>query len=484
MANMSRARLITIAIVGFVLGIASCLAFVYRQDIRTRIGIEHASAASGNEDGASAQGDSMAGMDHGDHGTSQNAQASMDHGQHQAEAGAPSEKGERKILYWYDPMHPSYKSDKPGIAPDCGMKLVPKYADEVEQMQHMPPGTVKLSLRKQQMIDISYAQVRRGDLVRTIRSVARIEPDDTRIARIHVKIAGWIEKVYLDYVGKLVKRGQPLFSVYSPELVSTEQEYLIARKGEKSLGDSPYPEVASGAQSLLQAARERLRLWDVSEDQIRKLEETGKVTRTVTLYSPIDGFVLNRNAYQQAYVTPDKDLYEIADLSTIWVYVDLYQFEAAYAKVGQPISMQLSYYPGKTYRGKIDYVYPTLDTKTWTTKARLAFPNPGYDLKPGMFANAQLRINYGVRTLVPSEAVLNSGTRQVVFLARPDGYFEPRQVEIGPQFDSETVVLQGLQPGDKVVANGNFMVDSESRLSSAMGGMAGMPGMSHKDGKE
>ena len=222
----------------------------------------------------------------------------------------------------------------------------------------------------------------------------------------------------------------------------------------------------------------------MSDDQIRKLEQTGKVARTVTLYSPLDGFVMTRNAYEQAYVTPDKDLYEIADLSTVWVYMDLYQFEAAYVKVGQPVSMELSYYPGKTYRGRIDYVYPTLDTKTWTTKVRLAFPNPNYDLKPGMFANAQLTVDYGVHTLVASEAVLNSGTRQVVFLARPDGYFEPRQVEIGPQFDSETVILRGLKPGDRVVANGNFMVDSESRLSSAMGGMAGMPGMSHKGGKE
>jgi Cu(I)/Ag(I) efflux system membrane fusion protein len=474
MANLSRGRLITVGTAAFVLGVSSALVIVGRQEIRAWMGSADPSMARDGQQKPSAQADAKAGMDYGQSPRSPKSQAPMDHSQHQTETAAPSGTAEGKILYWYDPMHPSYRSDKPGIAPDCGMKLLPMYAGEAEAMKHMPPGTVKLSPEKQQLIGVRYTEVHRGDLIRTIRSVARVEPDDTKIARVHVKIAGWIDKVYLDYVGKLVKKGEPLFSLYSPELVSTEQEYLIARKGEKSLADSSYPEVAAGAQSLLRAARDRLRLWDVSEDQIKHLEDTGEVKRTVTLYSPADGFVVDRNAFEQVYVTPDKDLYEIADLSTVWVYVDIYQFEAAYVTVGQPVSMQLSYYPGKTYNGKVDYIYPTLDRKTWTVKVRLAFPNPDYDLKPGMFADAELKINYGVRILVPSEAVLNSGIRQIVFLARPDGYFEPRQVTIGPRFDDQTVILRGLRPGDRVVASGNFLIDSESQLSSAMEGMAGM----------
>jgi Cu(I)/Ag(I) efflux system membrane fusion protein len=410
---------------------------------------------------------------HGGHAMSEQAQSPNAQSQ-QAMPGMPATQpaGKRKILYWYDPMHPSYHSDKPGIAPDCGMKLVPRYADEAEAMKSMPPGTVMLSAEKQQMIGVRTTQVRRAPLERTIRTVGRIEPDDTRIARIHVKIAGWVDKVYVDYVGKLVKKGEPLFTVYSPELVSTQQEYLIARRGQKYLGDSPYPEVATGAESLFRAARDRLLLWDISEAQIQQLDRTGQVQRTMTLYSPIDGFVMSRNVYEQVRVTPDTDLYEIADLSRIWVYVDVYEYEVPYVRVGQPVSMQLSYYPGKTYRGKVDYVYPTLDPKTRTVRVRLAFPNPDFDLKPGMFADAELKIDYGVQTLIPREALLDSGTRQIVFIAKPGGYFEPRQVEVGARFDDQVVVLRGLQPGETVVASGNFLIDSESRLTSATGGMS------------
>lgn len=417
--------------------------------------------------------------DHSSHETEQQAKPGGEQSPDKMEGMSASENsGERKVLYWYDPMHPAYKSDKPGVAPDCGMKLVPKYVDEVQAMKDMPPGTVMLSPEKEQLIGVRYAEVRRTDLVRTLRTVGRVEPDDTKIARIHVKIAGWIEKVYLDYVGKLVKKGQPLFTVYSPELVSTQEEFLIARRGQKYLGDSPYAEVAAGADSLLRAARDRLRLWDISDEQIEQLEKTGEVTRAMTLYSPIDGFVTNRNAFEQVYVTPDKDLYEIADLSTVWVYVDVYEYEIPYVRVGQPVSMKLSYFPEKTYTGKVDYVYPTLDPNTRTVKVRLVFSNPAFDLKPGMFANAELKIDYGVQTLVPSEAVLDSGTRQMVFLAKPGGYFEPREVKVGARFDDQIVILSGLNPGEKIVASGNFLIDSESRLSSATGGMS-MKGMSH-----
>jgi Cu(I)/Ag(I) efflux system membrane fusion protein len=345
-------------------------------------------------------------------------------------------------------------------------------------MQNMTPGTVVLDGATQQKIGVTYTTVSRAPLKRTISTVGLVQMDDEKISRVHVKVAGWIHKVDLNYVGKLVKKGQPLFTLYSPDLVATEQEYLIALKGQEYLSKTPYSDVSTGADSLLNATRDRLRLWDISDTQIHNLESTGKAATDMTLYSPIDGFVMSRNAYEQTYVTPETNLYEIADLSTIWVYVDIFEYEAPFVHMGQTAQMQLSYFPGKTYRGKVTYIYPTLDPKTRTIKVRLEFPNPGYDLKPDMYADVQLNVNYGTQTLVPSEAVLNSGTRQVVFIAKPDGYFEPRDIKIGDQFDGQTVVLAGLKPGEKIVASGNFLIDSESRLGAAMQQMmASMPGM-------
>ena len=363
------------------------------------------------------------------------------------------------------------KSDMPGMSDS---KNAAKEDQTATSNQSMPPGTVNLNPARQQMIGVRYTEVRRADMKRTLRTVGLVQMDEEKIARVHVKVAGWIETMYLDYVGKLIKKGQPLFTLYSPDLVSTEQEYLIALKGQEYLSKAPYADVAAGADSLLRATRDRLQLWDVSDAQVRTLEATGKAERTMTLYSPINGFVMTRNAYEQAYVTPETDLYDIADLSTIWVYVDIYEYEAPFVHIGQPASMQLSYFPGKTYRGRVAYVYPTLDPKTRTIKVRLAFPNPNYALKPDMYADVQLTIDYGAQIVVPSEAVLNSGTRQVVFISKPGGYFEPREIKVGDQFDGQYAVLAGLTPGEKIVASGNFLIDSESQLGSAMQGMAGM----------
>ncbi len=340
--------------------------------------------------------------------------------------------------------------------------------------QSMAPGSVSLTPDQQQMIDVRYTEVRRMDMKRTLRTVGVVQMDEEKIARVHVKVAGWIDKVYLDYVGKLVTKGQPLFTLYSPDMVSTEQEYLIARKGQEYLSKAPYADVVSGSDSLLRATRDRLQLWDITDAQISKLEETGKVERTMTLYSPTSGFVVTRSAYQQTYVTPETDLYEISDLSTVWVSVDIYEYEAPFVHIGQAATMQLSYFPGKTYSGRVAYVYPMLDPKSRTIKVRMEFPNPKYTLKPDMYADVQLTIDYGTQIVVPSEAVLNSGTRQVVFIAKPGGYFEPRDIKVGDQFDGKFAVLAGLKVGEKIVASGNFLIDSESRLGDAMQGMSGM----------
>ena len=444
MIVLSRTKLFLLAVAALALGAAIGLGIAYRQEIRAWAGGQNNTAA----------------VDSSGHDLSQPEMAGMD---------LPSQ---RKVLYWYDPMHPAYTSDQPGIAPDCGMNLVPKYADEVEAMQDRPPGTVMLSAEKQQLIGVRTTEVRRAPLQRTIRTVGRVEADETKIAHIHVKVSGWVETVYVDFVGKLVRKGQPLFTFYSPDLVSTQQEYLIARRGQKRLGESSYQDVARSAESLLRAARNRLRLWDISDEQIQQLEESGQVTRTMTIYSPINGFVTHRNLYEQAYVKPDTELYMLADLSTIWVYADIYEYEVPFVRVGQRAIMQLSYFPGKTYAGRVSYIYPTLDSKTRTVRVRLDFRNPGFALKPGMFADVELKINYGTQTLIPSEAVLDSGLRQIVFIAKPDGFFEPREVQLGARLENQYIVLSGLEPGQTIVTSGNFLIDSESRLSTAAGGIS------------
>jgi len=392
-----------------------------------------------------------------------------------ASSNIPGDSGAspRKVLYWVDPMNPAHRSDKPGKAPD-GMDLVPVYADEAASAESPAPDAVKISSQKLQLIGVQYGEVRKGPLSKTIRTVGRVMYDETRIARIHTKIEGWIDEVSVDFVGKLVVKNQPLITIYSPELVSTQQELLIAKKAKDYLGNSPTPEIASGSLSLYEIAKDRLRLWDVSDEQIKELEERGKPMKTLTLYSPIAGFVLTRNAFPKQRVTPDTELYTVADLSTIWVVADIYEYELPMVQLGQTATMTLSYFPGKTYVGKIAYIYPQLDNTTRTLKVRLEFQNPDFALKPDMFANVELRISYGRQVFVPEEAVLDSGSEQIVFVAHEGGYFEPRKVQLGGKVDDRQIILSGLKPGERIVTSGNFLIDSESRLKSAMGGMAGM----------
>lgn len=385
-------------------------------------------------------------------------------------AAQPAPQGERKVLFYYDAMNPQNHYDKPGKAPD-GMDLVPKYAEEESDLANMPVGSVKVSDAKQQLIGVQTATVERQSLFRTIRAVGQLTGDETKLSHVHLKISGWIEQVYVDYIGKLVKKGDPLFTVYSPDLVATEQEYLIARRGKQYLGDSSFPDVSQGAESLLSSTRERLRLWDISDQQIKELDESGKITRTLTFYSPVTGFVMDRKAFPQTAITPDMDLYVIADLSTIWANAQIYEYEVPYVKVGQMAQMELSYYPGKKYTGRVNYIYPTVDPQTRTVKVRLEFPNPNFELKPDMYTDIDLKINYGNQVVVPQSAVLDSGERQTVFVAKGNGYFEPRAVKVGDKVDEKVIVLSGLQPGETVVTSGNFLIDSESRLTSAMGGM-------------
>ncbi|MGH9813602.1 MAG: efflux RND transporter periplasmic adaptor subunit [Candidatus Acidiferrales bacterium] len=378
---------------------------------------------------------------------------------------------ERKILYWYDPMHPQYKSDKPGIAPDCGMKLVPKYADETEPMGEKQVGTIQLSPAKQQLIGVRTGTVAAEDLAQTIRAVGLVETDETRVARVHTKVSGWVRKVFVDYTWQHVEKGAPLFSLYSPELVSAQQEYLIARRAQSYLGSSPYAEAAQGSEALLRAARQRLKLWDVTDEQIAELEQRGAAQEELTFYAPAGGHVVERKVFPNQYITPDSELYTIADHSRVWVQAQLYEYESAGVRVGMPVAMTVEAYPGRAFPGRVVFIPPHMETETRTLPVRLEFENPELALKPGMFATVEVRVALGRQLVVPRDAVLDTGTRQIVFLAREGGYFEPREILVGARLGDRVVVLKGLAPGDTIATSAVFLLDSESRLKSAMEGM-------------
>jgi len=399
------------------------------------------------------------------------------------EAAQGQQAAERKVLYWVDPMHPTYKSDKPGKAPDCGMDLVPVYAEEASaDKKNLPEGTIQISAEKQQLIGVQYGTAEFKSLSKTLRAVGRLAWDETKITRIHPRVEGWVEEVFVDFTGKQVSKGQPLLSLYSPELWQTQQEYLLALKGRDELAGSPFSEAVTGSASLLAAARKRLELWDIDMAQLEHLEHTGKPFKTLKLYAPSNGFVLTRSAFPKQRVTPETELYTIADLSTIWVIADVYEYEAPEIKIGQTATVTLAYFPGRAYRGKVTYLYPQLDNATRTLKARIEIANPAFALKPDMFANVELEIGYGKRLVVPQEAVMDAGAEQTVFVAHEGGYFEPRKLQLGAKVDGEFIVISGLQAGERIVTSANFLVDSESKLKAASGGM-GMPGMNHGGGQ-
>jgi membrane fusion protein, copper/silver efflux system len=379
--------------------------------------------------------------------------------------------GERKILYWHDPMHPAYKSDKPGTAPDCGMDLEPVYADETTAGQisaNLPEGVFKISPEKQQLIGVQYGTVTYQPVAKTLRTVGRLAYDETKIVRVHTRIDGWIENVFADFTGKHVSKGEPLIGIYSPDLLQTQQEFLLAIRGRAELQDTAFREAVTGAESLYQSARRRLQLWEITDEQIDEIEKRGSPIKTMTIYAPSEGFILARNAYSKQRVTPETELYSIADLSTIWVLAEIYEYEIPEIRLGQRADVTLSYFPGRTYRGNVTYIYPQVDNTTRTLKVRIEIPNQNFELKPDMYANVELKIDYGKRLIVPQEAVMDSGAEQMVFIALEDGYFEPRKIKLGGRVDNKTIVLEGLKEGERVVTSANFLIDSESKLQSGM----------------
>lgn len=389
-----------------------------------------------------------------------------------AKGSAPQEAADsatgRKALYWVDPMHPAYKSDKPGIAPDCGMQLVPVYADEVEKMAQMPAGTVTISAERQQLIGVKLVRVERQPVKKTIRAVAKLTYDESRIVHFHSKVEGYVEEVFVNTIGTYVKSGQPLFTLYSPELVAAQQEYLIALRADRQLSASPVPEVARSTRTLLEAARQKLALWDVSAEQIVRLEESGQPQRTVTFYAEHGGVVTEKKIFEHLRVTPDTDLYTFIDLSRLWAIAEVYEFEAPMVRVGQSVNLTLPYQT-RAIQGRVSFVYPEISPETRTLRVRMDVANPGGVLRPDMFANAEINVDLGSQLVVPADAVVETGTKRYVYFSRGDGFFEPRDIEIGSRTDDAYIVLSGLRAGDLVAGSANFLIDSESKLRSGAG---------------
>lgn len=338
---------------------------------------------------------------------------------------------------------------------------------------------VYIEAARQQLIGVRTAMVARRPLDTTVRTVGTLAYDETRVTEIHPKIMGWVEQVFVDYVGKRVSRGQPLFTIYSPELVSTQKEYLLALKAQQQLGQSQFPETRAGAESLVAAARERLSLWDIGEKQIQELERTGQPRRTLTLYSPFNGVVLERNTFAGQYISPETSTFKIADLSTIWVLGQIFEYETRLVKLGQEAEIEFPYEQStRRLKGKITFIYPEVDPQTRRVKVRIEFPNPGFEFKPESYVTVLIRVEGGEQIALPKEAVIDNGAKRYAIVALPNGYFEPREIEVGQPVDDFFPLVSGLAEGDAVVTSAQFLIDSETNLQAAMQAMSmSMPGM-------
>jgi Cu(I)/Ag(I) efflux system membrane fusion protein len=373
--------------------------------------------------------------------------------------------GGRKVLYWYDPMAPGSKFDKPGKSPFMDMQLVPKYADE-------EPGAaggaaapaVSLSAAAIRATGVATVPVTRQDLSDEIRAVGTIEADETKVERVAARVPGRIERLYANFTGQSVRRGAPLFDLYSPDLVLTQREYLLALENRRRLSGAS-PEAIQSAQSLVEAARDRLRLWGISADQIRALEKTSRPDLALTYRSPVSGTVVQKSVVEGQYVEVGTDLYLLADLSSVWLVAQVYEFEIGRLRVGQPVTATVSALPESELKGKVVFIEPTLDRESRTARVRIVLPNPRGDLKPGMYADARLAVALGPSLPVPKSAVIDTGTRQVVYVETAPNTFTPRDVKLGAAAGDRRVVLDGLREGEKIVAAGNFFVDSQAQLS-------------------
>ncbi|AWB58421.1 efflux RND transporter periplasmic adaptor subunit [Colwellia sp. Arc7-D] len=374
-------------------------------------------------------------------------------------------KNNENPLFYRNAMNPSVTSPVP--AKDAmGMDYTPVYAVETDQKAIL--GTVKIDPVVVQNIGVRTGIAKKESMSRTIRAVGRVDFDEQKMARLHPKVEGWIEDLNVDKTGETVKEGDVLVSIYSPKLVSTQQEYLLALNSLKSLENSPFEDVARGAKDMVASARERLKLLDVPEHQIVELEKSRKIKKQLHIHTPVDGTVTRIGSRQGQYVTPKTELYMVVDLSQVWVYADVYEYELPWIKVGDEVEMTLVSVPGKIFSGRLGYIYPYAEAKTRTTKVRIIFDNPEQLLRPDMFAEITIHSDVNEAAIViPSQAVIRSGERSQVFVVTEPGRFEPRIVTLGIESNGKVAVLSGLIEGEEVVTSAQFMVDSESKLREA-----------------
>jgi RND family efflux transporter MFP subunit len=328
---------------------------------------------------------------------------------------------------------------------------------------------VQLSPERLQSIGVRTGRVESKVVEDEIRVTGNVAVDETRLSTVQVRYSGYIQKVFADATYQYLRKGQPLFTIYSPDLVATEREYLVAKRNQERVAQSTLPGVTEGAASLLEAAAERLKQWGVPQREIARLEHTGEVQQQLEVESPVSGYITERNALPNLTVQPETKLYSVTDLSTVWVLAEVFQNDLGRIKVGDRASLTVDSYPGRVFQGRVNFIYPQVDMATRTARARLVFSNPGLKLAPGMFVNVTLKVPLGKQVVIPATGILQSGTRQIVFVSRDDGYIEPREVQVGSRAGNDFIVLGGLKEGEVIVTSANFLIDSESQLQAALG---------------
>lgn len=376
----------------------------------------------------------------------------------------------KKVLY-RSTMNPGEVSDRPG-KDSMGMEMVPFEVEEsaAPGVPGLAPVTITPDHRKH--MNMTFGTVERRALSKEVRTSARIVPDETRLFRVNTKVGGWVERLYVDTTGQAVRRGQPLVSIYSPEVLASQQELLSALAAAERLEKSPFEQVARGGRDLVDAAVRRLRLWDIGDAQIERIRKTGQVEKNVVLTSPASGYVTDKTVLPGQRINPGDPLMVVADLSTVWAEADIYESDLPYVKVGMPVTVTLPYWPGKVFEGTVSLLNPFLDPATRTLKARLIVPNPGLDLKPEMYGDAHLRYDLGERLAVPESAVMRTGEHTFAFVEDGERLI-PREIQVGTLSGGFFEVVSGLKEGEKVVTSANFLVDSESSLKAALEAVAG-----------
>lgn len=401
------------------------------------------------------------------------------HGEQAHEAHAPAAStpaASAPVATKYQcPMHPSIVQDHPGKCPVCGMDLLAMTPAPDSPGDPGSPRVEGLSLvtidpSRQQLIGLRTAQVTEGKVGGAWRTSGRVAMDETRVRRVTLKVPAFVERVYVDFTGKPVRRGEPLFSVYSPELLAAQEEYLLALRTRQALSQSGG--MVTDGDALVAAARRKLQLWDVPPATLERLANTGEASRTLTLVSPISGVITRKDVVEGARLEVGATPYEVVDLSRVWVLADVYESELRHVKAGMPATLQLKAFPNRVFAGKVSFLAPVLDPATRTVKVRLEFPNPDGDLRPEMFGEVVLRGTTREGLKIPSDAVVPTGTTQVVFVALGDGRFQPREVRLGESDGKSVEVTSGLKAGDEVVTGANFLIDSESRLRASLAALA------------